>query len=147
MVYGKAENFNKYCESMVNAPETTVQGASDLAKPFVCLLVMKNIGKLNDADADCIIQHIYIKFLSFLAAKEKYLDVLKISNNEIIDKAKEEIVKDFNKYITLGDLKRAVDQKLSDMGKSISFCPVSFNISKLEKTDQKSFFGNWKILF
>ena len=137
MVYYNTAQFDVYWESMLKTPELAVQDSSDLSKPFIHLLIMKNLDKVSDSDADKIIQHMFIKFFSSFVEDKKFLDFLKISGNAIIDKLKEDTVNDFNKFNTLGELKRSVDGRLEKVAKEIHVCAVTMNIPKLEKVEQK----------
>eukprot|EP01022_Parablepharisma_sp_SALTPOND_P010468 TRINITY_DN1431_c0_g1_i1.p1 TRINITY_DN1431_c0_g1~~TRINITY_DN1431_c0_g1_i1.p1 ORF type:complete len:981 (-),score=86.55 TRINITY_DN1431_c0_g1_i1:10863-13805(-) len=142
MIYGKNKDFNNYSLLLRESPEIavncdTVSLCSDLSKPFVHLLCMQHLGKIVKEEIYVALQHFYIFFFGKLVASKKHLDSLKVVGDQIIQKVKENIFNDFEKYRKLKDLWTDVNVRLKHISNEITFCPVVINLAKLEKNDEK----------
>ncbi len=143
-VYAKTAEFQKYSEALKKSPETAARwqpsgktGCTDLAKPFVHLMVLNHQTAVSKEEIAAIMEQMYINFFGQLVDQNRYMENMKVMGETILDKVKEGIVKDFNKYITLGELKRDVEKRLESVAKDVTYCPVVVNVEKLTKLDQK----------
>jgi len=137
MIYAKSETFNAYSEKLLKSPDITINAAPDIAKPFVHLVILHHLGKLSKEEAVPIMEYMFIKFFASLVDANRYMENMKVQGETVLDKVKENVVAEFNKYNTLGDLKRAVDSHLAGIGAKIEFCPIVIDVRKMEKLDQK----------
>eukprot|EP00826_Nyctotherus_ovalis_P016498 TRINITY_DN14775_c0_g1_i8.p1 TRINITY_DN14775_c0_g1~~TRINITY_DN14775_c0_g1_i8.p1 ORF type:complete len:1007 (+),score=286.44 TRINITY_DN14775_c0_g1_i8:187-3207(+) len=135
MVYSKVKVIEEYWEKMINTPEISVQGVNDLSKPFV-LLAMKReeVGKKN---AETVLEHMYIKFFAKLVEGGKHVEYLKMTDSSVLDKVKSELITEFGRFNTLGELKRGVRVKMEGFAGDFEYSPIELNVPKLERVDQK----------
>jgi len=154
LVYGKNKSFLQYCDSLRVEPEknikydqTNIEGCSDLSRPLIHLICMHQLGKISKEELFNVLQHCFIWYFGRLVESKKHLENLKVIGDKIINKVKENIVADFNKFNTLKDLWRDVDNRLKNISNEISFCPVTINATRLEKQEDKISFKTLNTLF
>lgn len=137
MVYIDSAAIKECIGKMLATPEVTVQQSNDLAKSFALLLAMQERGTISKEQAELVLHHICIKCFGILAEGGKYIELLKMSKASVLDKVKEELVGEFGKFNTLGELKRAVDAKIAGLSNDFAYSHVELNFLKLERLEQK----------
>ncbi len=144
LLYGRNKDFNDYTATLLSAPESAIRydptataGCSDLSKPLGHLMCLKHLGKVGAEETALILQHMYIFFFSRLVDANRHTEYLKVVGDTIADKIKDNIVQSFSKYATLGDLRRDVEQRTSNVSNEVTLCPVVVNLAKLDRLDEK----------
>ena len=142
LVYSHHPQFREYHESFISHPQITLQYGSqdksslDLSNTLLHLLYMYFYKEVSNEKLHELMNYVYSFFFKKVTDQKKVHEFLRFEAKTLGMKVKEEIRKDFDKYLTIGEVERDLNTRVKQAFEK-GICPVKVQVKKLMLMEDK----------